>query len=81
MGATKADIDNLVGIHPTAAENFTTLEVTKASGEVCCFLIVGHSSDCSYRILMLEDADLKRCDPRTSRVAALNHVQIRIDHK
>ena len=32
LGATKADIDNLVGIHPTVAEEFTTLSVTKSSG-------------------------------------------------
>lgn len=32
MGATKADFDNLVGIHPTTAENFTTMEITKSSG-------------------------------------------------
>jgi len=32
MGATKADFDSLVGIHPTTAENFTTLEITKSSG-------------------------------------------------
>merc|ERR1712154_428853 len=29
MGATKADFDNLIGIHPTTAENFTTMEITK----------------------------------------------------
>jgi len=33
VGATKADLDDLVGIHPTCAEWFTTLKVTKASGE------------------------------------------------
>lgn len=33
LGATKADFDNIVGIHPTTAENLTTLKVTKASGE------------------------------------------------
>jgi len=33
LGATKADFDNVVGIHPTTAENFTTLKVTKASGD------------------------------------------------
>jgi len=33
LGATKADFDNVVGIHPTTAEVFTTLEVTKESGE------------------------------------------------
>jgi len=32
MGATKADFDNLIGIHPTTAENFTTMEITKSSG-------------------------------------------------
>jgi len=32
LGATKADFDNIVGIHPTTAENFTTLKVTKSSG-------------------------------------------------
>lgn len=32
MLATKADFDNLVGIHPTTAENFTTMEITKSSG-------------------------------------------------
>jgi len=30
---TKADFDNSVGIHPTCAEIFTTLEVTKRSGK------------------------------------------------
>ena len=33
LGCTKADFDNLVGIHPTDAESFTTLQVTRASGE------------------------------------------------
>jgi len=33
MGATKADFDNTVGIHPTTAEEFTTLTTTKRSGE------------------------------------------------
>jgi len=32
LGATKADFDNLVGVHPTTAEKFTTLHITKASG-------------------------------------------------
>jgi len=32
MLATKADFDNLIGIHPTTAENFTTMEITKSSG-------------------------------------------------
>jgi len=33
MGATKQQLDMLVGIHPTSAEEFTTLAVTKSSGE------------------------------------------------
>lgn len=33
LGATKADFDNAIGIHPTCAEVFTTLNVTKDSGE------------------------------------------------
>jgi len=33
VGCTKADLDDLVGIHPTCAEWFTTLKVTKRSGE------------------------------------------------
>jgi len=32
LGATKEDFDDLVGIHPTTAEVFTTLDVTKSSG-------------------------------------------------
>jgi len=32
MGATKADFDNTVGIHPTVVEEFTTMNVTKRSG-------------------------------------------------
>lgn len=32
-GATKSDLDRLVGIHPTTAEEFTTLHITKRSGE------------------------------------------------
>jgi thioredoxin reductase (NADPH) len=32
LGATKMDFDLTVGIHPTAAEVFTTLQVTKSSG-------------------------------------------------
>ena len=32
-GATKADFDNLVGIHPTTAEEFTTINTTKRSGD------------------------------------------------
>ncbi|XP_063766919.1 thioredoxin reductase 3 isoform X1 [Eleginops maclovinus] len=31
-GATKEQLDNTIGIHPTCAEVFTTLEVTKSSG-------------------------------------------------
>jgi len=31
-GATKADFDNTVGIHPTTAEEFTTITATKRSG-------------------------------------------------
>eukprot|EP00245_Coleochaete_scutata_P002496 TRINITY_DN1330_c0_g3_i1.p1 TRINITY_DN1330_c0_g3~~TRINITY_DN1330_c0_g3_i1.p1 ORF type:complete len:287 (+),score=77.70 TRINITY_DN1330_c0_g3_i1:77-862(+) len=33
LGARKEDFDGLVGIHPTLAEEFTTLRVTKRSGE------------------------------------------------
>lgn len=33
LGATKADFDNVVGIHPTTAEKFTTLHITKSSGK------------------------------------------------
>lgn len=33
MGATKSDFDRLVGIHPTSSEVFTTLKITKRSGE------------------------------------------------
>lgn len=32
LGATKDDFDDVVGIHPTTAENFTILSVTKRSG-------------------------------------------------
>lgn len=32
LGATKADFDNAIGIHPTCAEIFTTMDVTKSSG-------------------------------------------------
>jgi hypothetical protein len=32
-GGWQADLDNLVGIHPTVAEIFTTLSVTRASGQ------------------------------------------------
>lgn len=31
-GATKDQLDNTIGIHPTCAEIFTTMEVTKSSG-------------------------------------------------
>jgi thioredoxin reductase (NADPH) len=33
LGATKADFDRMVGIHPTDAEAFSTMTVTKRSGE------------------------------------------------
>jgi thioredoxin reductase (NADPH) len=33
LNATKADFDDTVGIHPTVAEEFTTLKVTRRSGE------------------------------------------------
>ena len=33
LGATKMDFDMTIGIHPSCAENFTTLKVTKSSGE------------------------------------------------
>ncbi len=32
LGATKSDFDATIGIHPTVAEVFTTLDVTKSSG-------------------------------------------------
>ncbi len=32
LRATKADFDRLIGIHPTVAEVFTTLDLTKSSG-------------------------------------------------
>lgn len=32
LGATKADFDRTIGIHPTCAETFTTLDVTKRGG-------------------------------------------------
>ncbi|KAK2145359.1 hypothetical protein LSH36_683g02048 [Paralvinella palmiformis] len=32
LGATKADFDNAIGIHPTCAEIFTTMNITKNSG-------------------------------------------------
>ncbi len=31
-GATKHDLDMVVGIHPTSAEEFTTMDITKRSG-------------------------------------------------
>lgn len=33
LGGTKADLDNLVGIHPTVAEVFTGMTITRSSGE------------------------------------------------
>ena len=33
LKATKVDMENLIGIHPTCAEIFTTMRVTKSSGE------------------------------------------------
>jgi hypothetical protein len=40
LGARKADLDALVGIHPTSAESLTSLTVTKSSGAslppYCC---------------------------------------------
>ncbi|XP_071514079.1 thioredoxin reductase 1, cytoplasmic [Panulirus ornatus] len=33
LGATKSDFNNLIGIHPTCAEVFTTLNITKTSGK------------------------------------------------
>jgi thioredoxin reductase (NADPH) len=33
VGATKEDFDNMSGIHPTAAEEFTTLQTAASSGE------------------------------------------------
>ncbi|XP_021961025.1 thioredoxin reductase 1, cytoplasmic isoform X1 [Folsomia candida] len=32
LGATKNDFDSLIGIHPTTAETFTTMGITKSSG-------------------------------------------------
>jgi len=32
LGATKADFDDVVGIHPTVAENLTTMDISKGSG-------------------------------------------------
>ena len=39
LKATKADLENVVGIHPTCTEIFTTMNVTKSSGKdvgACC---------------------------------------------
>jgi len=33
LGATKADFDDVLGIHPTDAEGFCDLSVTRRSGE------------------------------------------------
>ncbi len=33
LNAKKSDFDSAVGIHPTCAEMFTTLTITKASGK------------------------------------------------
>ncbi|CAJ0602767.1 unnamed protein product [Cylicocyclus nassatus] len=33
LGATKADFERLIGIHPTVAENFTTIYLVKKEGE------------------------------------------------
>lgn len=33
LGATKKDLDDTIGIHPTCSEHFTTLNVTKRSGD------------------------------------------------
>ena len=33
LGATKENFDDLIGIHPTCAEGFTTLDITKSSGK------------------------------------------------
>jgi pyruvate/2-oxoglutarate dehydrogenase complex dihydrolipoamide dehydrogenase (E3) component len=32
-GVTKSDFDNLVGIHPTAAEEFTSLTAVQSAGD------------------------------------------------
>ena len=45
LKATKADLDGLVGIHPTSAEIFTTLSITKRSGGVLPVLVC-HVSRC-----------------------------------
>jgi len=33
LGATKEQFNDLIGIHPTCAEGFTTLDITKSSGK------------------------------------------------
>ena len=33
LGATKEHFDDLIGIHPTTAEVFTTMDIAKSSGE------------------------------------------------
>jgi len=33
MGATKADFDRTVGIHPTVAEELIEMNITKSSGK------------------------------------------------
>lgn len=33
LAAKKADFDRLIGIHPTVAENFTTLTLEKKEGD------------------------------------------------
>jgi hypothetical protein len=33
LGATKENFDDLIGIHPTCAEGFTTLQISKSSGK------------------------------------------------
>lgn len=33
LGATKEDFDDLVGIHPTTVEEFTSINITASSGE------------------------------------------------
>jgi len=45
LGATKTDFDDMVGIHPTDAEAFASLAVTKSSGVrgLACFGFDMHS--------------------------------------
>jgi len=33
MGVKKSDLDNTIGIHPTIAEEFVNLKITKNSGK------------------------------------------------